>query len=214
MIAIITADIINSRTLVNQEIWITPLKKLLTSYGSTPEKWEIFRGDYFQIEIEDPKEALLLSLKIKALIKSIFVTEGQKKIAPIDVRMAIGLGTKEYVANRISESNGTAFINSGEKFEKLKKEKTTLAIQSSFPDFDYEMNLYLKLAVIQMDAWTVNSAVLFTTIFDDPEKKQTEIGAILGIGQNSVSGRFKRAHVDEILELEKMYRFKLKALTQ
>lgn len=214
MTAIITADIINSRKLVNQEIWIAPLKTLLKSYGSTPEKWEIFRGDYFQIEIEDAEEALLLALKIKALIKSISVTERQKKVSPIDVRMAIGLGTKEYAANRISESNGTAFIHSGEKFEKLKKEKTTLAVQSSFPNFDYEMNLYLKLAVIQMDAWTVNSAVLFTTLFEDPEKNQTEIGAILGIGQNSVSGRFKRAHVDEILELDKMYRYKLKALAQ
>lgn len=212
MIAIITADIINSRKLVNQEIWIAPLKKLLASYGATPEKWEIFRGDYFQIEIEDPSEALLVSLKIKALIKSIIASEEQKKTAPIDVRMAIGLGTKEYAAERISESNGTAFINSGEKFEKLKKEKTTLAIQSSYPNFDYEMNLYLKLAVIQMDAWTANSAALFTTLFEDPEKKQAEIGAILGIGQNSVSGRFKRAHVDEILELDKMYRHKLKEL--
>ena len=212
MIAIITADIINSRKLVNQEIWIAPLKKLLASYGATPEKWEIFRGDYFQIEIEDPSEALLVSLKIKALIKSIIASEEQKKTAPIDVRMAIGLGTKEYAAERISESNGTAFIHSGEKFEKLKKEKTTLAIQSSYPNFDYEMNLYLKLAVIQMDAWTANSAALFTTLFEDPEKKQAEIGAILGIGQNSVSGRFKRAHVDEILELDKMYRHKLKEL--
>jgi hypothetical protein len=212
MIAIITADIINSRKLVNQEIWIAPLKKLLDSYGSTPQKWEIFRGDYFQIEIENPNEALLASLKIKALIKSIVSVEEQKKTTPIDVRMAIGLGTKEYVADRISESNGSAFINSGEKFEKLKKEKTTLAIQSSFSNFDYEMNLYLKLATIQMDAWTANSAALFTTLFEDPEKKQAEIGAVLGIGQNSVSGRFKRAHVDEILELDKMYRYKLKEL--
>jgi len=211
MIAIITADIINSRKLVNQEIWITPLKKLLANYGSTPKQWEIYRGDYFQIEIDDANEALLLALKIKALIKSINVNE-VKKASTIDVRMAIGLGTKEYTAERISESNGTAFINSGEKFEKLKKEKTTLAIQSSFPNFDYEMNLYLKLAVIQMDAWTINSATLFTTLFEDPEKKQTEIGAILGIEQNSVSGRFKRAHVDEILELDKMYRFKLKQI--
>jgi hypothetical protein len=214
MIAIITADIINSRKLVNQEIWITPLKKLLTLYGTTPQKWEIFRGDYFQVEIENAQEALLVSLKIKALMKSIVATEGRKKATSIDVRMAIGLGTKEYVADRISESNGTAFVNSGEKFEKLKKEKTTLAIQSSFPNFDYEMNLYLKLAIIQMDAWTVNSATLFTTLFEDPEKKQIAIGAILGIGQNSVSGRFKRAHVDEILELDKMYRFKLKQLPQ
>lgn len=203
MIAIITADIINSRKLVNQEIWITPLKKLLFNYGSTPQKWEIYRGDYFQIEIDQPQQALLLALKIKALIKSIH---------SIDVRMAIGLGTKEYSADRISESNGSAFINSGEKFEKLKKEKTTLAIQSSFPDFDYEMNLYLKLACIQMDNWTINSATLFTILFEDAEKTQAEIGEILGIEQNSVSGRFKRAHVDEIQELDKMYRFKLKEI--
>jgi hypothetical protein len=214
MTAIITADIINSRKLVNQEIWITPLKKLLASYGATPKNWEIFRGDYFQIEIEDSNEALLVSLKIKALIKSIIVPDEQKKMTSIDVRMAIGLGTKEYTADRISESNGTAFIYSGTKFERLKKEKITLAIQSSFPDFDYEMNLYLKLAVIQMDAWTVNSAVLFNTLFEDPTRKQAEIGAILGIGQNSVSGRCKRAHVDEILELDKMYRFKLKKMIE
>ncbi len=212
MIAIITADIINSRKIVNQEIWIAPLKKLLANYGSTPQKWEIYRGDYFQIEIEEPTEALQLALKIKALIKGINIGEKQKKSNPIDVRMAIGLGTKEYTADRISESNGTAFINSGEKFEKLKKEKVTLAIQSSLANFDYEMNLYLKLACIQMDAWTINSATLFTTLFEDPEQNQTEIGAILGIEQNSVSGRFKRAHVEEIQELEKMYRFKLKEI--
>lgn len=212
MIAILTADIINSRKLVNQEIWINPLKELLVSYGETPKKWEILRGDYFQIEVEDPMEALLLSFKIKALMKSILVTQGQKRPSSIDVRMAIGLGTKEYSADRISESNGTAFIHSGEKFEKLKKEKTSLAIQSSFPNFDYEMNLYLKLALIQMDVWTVNSAVLLTTLFKNPERKQAEIGTILGIGQNSVSGRFKRACVDEILELDKMYRYKLKEL--
>ena len=123
MIAIITADIINSRTVVNQEIWIAPLKELLAKYGSTPQKWEIYRGDYFQIEIDEPQEALLLALKIKALIKSIPVDKEGKKANSIDVRMAIGLGTKEYTADRISESNGTAFINSGEKFEKLKKEK-------------------------------------------------------------------------------------------
>lgn len=69
MTAIITADIINSRKLVNQEIWITPLKKLLASYGATPKNWEIFRGDYFQIEIEDSNEALLVSLKNKSIDK-------------------------------------------------------------------------------------------------------------------------------------------------
>jgi hypothetical protein len=63
----------------------------------------------------------------------------------------IRLGIKEHATNRISEINRSAFVNSGEKFEKLKKEKLTLAIQSPDPNFDYEMNVYLKLALIQMD---------------------------------------------------------------
>ena len=69
MIAIITADIINSRKIVNQEIWIAPLKKLLANYGSTPQKWEIYRGDYFQIEIGvDNKEPYLFVLLIHEVL--------------------------------------------------------------------------------------------------------------------------------------------------
>lgn len=212
MIAIITADIINSRKLVNQDIWINPLKKILTEHGNTPKDWILFRGDYFQLEIKNPEQALQVALRIKALVKSIETEGNKKRIATIDVRIAIGLGEKTYESNSIAESNGSAYINSGEKFEKLKKEKTTIAIQSPFQKFDAEMNLYLKLAIIQMDAWTINSAELFSTIFENPNKNQTEIGEILGIEQNSVSGRFKRANVDEIIELEKMYRTKLKDL--
>ncbi|MVO09894.1 hypothetical protein GOQ30_12050 [Flavobacterium sp. TP390] len=214
MIAIITADIINSRKLTNQEVWINPLKNLLSQWGQTPKNWEIYRGDYFQVEIEKAEDAFLMALQIKALIKSTDSSKGKKRIATIDVRMAIGLGEKEYEATRISESNGSAFINSGEKFETLKKEKTTLAIKSTNPKFDDEMNLYFKLANIQMDSWSINSAQLWSTILENPEKKQFEIGEIIGIEQNSVSDRYKRANVEEILELEKMYRIKVKELSK
>ncbi len=69
-----------------------------------------------------------------------------KKISTIDVRMAIGIGEKTYSGKRVSESNGPAFIYSGEKFETLKKQNINLAIQSPWKDFDKEINLYLKLA--------------------------------------------------------------------
>lgn len=210
MIAILNGDIINSRKLINQDLWITPLKDLLNKYGKTPENWEIFRGDSFEIELVNPEEALVVALQIKALIKSIDISKGVKRNAAINVRIAIGLGEKDYTANRVSESNGSAFVHSGEKFERLKKEKTTLAIQSPFPKFDVEMNLYLKLALIQIDSWSINSAELFNSILSHPDKIQTEIGSILGIEQSSVSGRFKRANVEEILALEQMYRAKLK----
>lgn len=76
--------------------------------------WEIFRGDQFQLEVKNPENSLLVAIQIKALMKSL----------KLDVRMSIGIGEKTHNSKKISESNGTAFINSGELFERLKKKKS------------------------------------------------------------------------------------------
>jgi DNA-directed RNA polymerase specialized sigma subunit len=212
MIAIITGDIINSRKINKQDIWIKPLKELLRTWGRSPKQWEIFRGDFFQLELKDPAMALNAALRIKALIRSIDTSEGNKRISDLDVRMAIGIGSKDYGASRISESNGSAFVLSGEKFEKLKKEKLTLALNSPWKTFDKEINLYLKLACIQMDKWTISSGEFMEMLLRYPNKTQTEIGVILGIEQNSVSGRWSRANAQEIIEVEQMFKEKLKTL--
>ena len=63
-----------------------------------------------------------------------------------------------------------------------------------------------------MNKWTVPSAELMEIILRNPDVSQKEIGKRLGIKQNSVSGRWNRANVNEILEVERMYRKKIKAL--
>ena len=203
MIAIIKGDIIASRTLNNQEQWLQPLKTLLTKWGRTPQEWELVWGDFFQLEISSPEEALMRALEIKAVIK---------KTGSIDVRISIGIGEKTYVGTRISESNGPAFVNAGERFETLKKEKINLVIQSPWPDMDKEINLYLKLAGTIMDNWSASSAELMEIVLQKPEATQKEIGEMLGIKQNSVSGRWSRAKVSEIMEVEQMFRQKVKLL--
>src|SRR5687768_13196988 len=100
MIAVITGDIINSRQVEDQQIWLAPLKKVLGATGSTPQHWEIFRGDSFQVEVAEPENSFLLALKLKSAIRS---------IKGLDVRMAVGSGDKTFNAARISESNGPAF---------------------------------------------------------------------------------------------------------
>ncbi|MEX0968369.1 MAG: hypothetical protein WD077_14125 [Bacteroidia bacterium] len=210
MIAVIKGDIIASRKLTNPEKWLNPLKKLLGAWGKTPGQWELVWGDFFQLEIASAADALNKALEIKALVKSIDPVDANKKISTIDVRMAIGIGEKTYTAPRISESNGPAFINSGEKFEKLKQAKSTLAIQTPWEDFDEEINLYLKLAGTFMDSWSISSAELMKIVLEHPDATQEEIGAVLGIKQNSVSGRWKRAKADEVLEIENVFRKKLK----
>jgi DNA-directed RNA polymerase specialized sigma subunit len=209
MIAVIKGDIIASRKLINPEEWLFPLKDLMGHWGETPKEWELVWGDFFQLEIANPADALKKALQIKALIKSINPIDAGKKMSTIDVRMAVGIGEKEYSGSRISESNGPAFINAGEKFEKLKKEKTTLSIQSPWPDFDEEINLYLMLANTFMNGWSVSSAQLISLVFQNPNATQAEIGDMLGIKQSSVSGRWNRAKVDELMEVEKAFRKKM-----
>lgn len=212
MTAIITGDIINSRDLTSQDIWLKPLKQLLNKWGQTPKQWEIFRGDSFQLEIADPAESLLAALQIKALIKSLPYPDESKRSSPVDVRMAIGIGTKTHDAERISESNGEAFVRSGEKFEQLKSEMVTLAIKSPWAEWNVEMNLYLKLAGIQMDSWSISSGELMSEMLSNPDRTQTQIGEILHINQNSVSKRYKAANGEDILAMEKLFRKKLSQL--
>jgi len=111
MIAVITGDIINSRK-GKVETWLNLLKSTLEKYGKQPQDWEIYRGDSFQLSVPVEK-ALLAGLHIKSTIK---------QTKTYDVRIAIGIGEVKYKSQKITESNGSAYINSGECFESLKKQ--------------------------------------------------------------------------------------------
>jgi hypothetical protein len=202
MTSIITGDIVNSRKLPSN-IWIDGLKKLFNTKGENPIEWEIYRGDEFQLEIKNVEEALLAALEIKAYLKSI----------KLDARMSIGIGDKTYQADKISESNGTAFVRSGELFDTLKKQKTTLAINSDNPNIDSDINLMLRLGLTFMDNWLVQSAEFVLTAIQNKGLSQEEIGIKLGINQAAVSRRRKRAQFDLMMELDNYFRKKIKTIT-
>jgi len=202
MVSIITGDIVHSQKAA-PKIWLNALKEVLNKTGKSPLTWEIYRGDSFQLEVTDPAEALTRAIHIKASVKC---------IKDIDVRMAIGLGDKSHNADSITESNGTAFVLSGERYEQLAKEKLNMAIASPWKDFDKDMNLYIRLALIAMDTWTPNSSEIVKTVLEHTGKSQEELGKLLGIKQNAISNRLKRAYYEEIKELIEMYKTKLKML--
>ncbi|GGW66914.1 hypothetical protein DFQ11_103188 [Winogradskyella epiphytica] len=200
--SVITGDIIKSRTQEDTEIWLSTLKKALSYLCSNEAHWDIYRGDSFQIELKDVFSSFSAAVYIKACIK---VIHG------LDVRLAIGIGQKSYKGKSVSESGGDAFIYSGETLEKLKKEKVNLRIKSNNSQVDKELNLYFKLALIAMDRWTVNSAEVVKLSIEHPKALQAELGQIIGINQNAISTRQKRAYLDEILELDNLYRDKIKS---
>ena len=200
MISVILGDVINSRSITDHSQWLNPLKKLLSTCGSQPLNWEITRGDNFQLELPEPEFSLQMALRIKRLIKSLGIRD-------LDVRMSIGIGEKSFQGTRVSESNGEAFINCGEKFESLKKIKQNLAIKTPWPTVDTEINLLLRFASIIMDKWTPSSAeVMYLQLMAKKPLSQKDLIKILELNQSSVSERLTRARSEEILELELFYR--------
>jgi hypothetical protein len=155
MTSILTGDIINSRK-NDDNFWLKTLKEILNTFGESPKYWQIYRSDSFQVEIENCENAFYAALKLKSFLKS---TEN------IDVRIGIGIGKKEFNVDKITESNGEAFINSGLAFDNYLK-KQTIAIKTPWQELDDEFNIAFDLALLTMDSWTKNSAEVFKLSLD------------------------------------------------
>lgn len=190
--SVITGDIINSRKSPSNN-WLPVLREVLSQYGTEPLQWEIYRGDSFQLEVKAEK-ALFAAIHIKASLK---------QIKNVDVRMAIGIGEKTYSSEKVTESNGSAFVYSGECFEKLNK--NTLAICSSHLDFDQEINLNLSLALLTMDHWGGKSSKIIKTAIENPKSNQNELAQILNRSQSTISQSLKNAGYEEIMRLQNRY---------
>lgn len=203
MTSILTGDIINSRHKADPNSWLDILKDSLSYLEKNSNLWEIYRGDSFQIEIKDIQNSFEAALYLKACIKM---------VKGLDVRIAIGIGKKSFAGQSITESNGEAFQFSGETLETLKKEKVNLKIKTTNSKLDQELNLYFELALITMDNWTPNSAEIVKLSLEQPDALQQELARQIDISQNTVSDRQTRAKLDEILQLNAMYRHKINLL--
>ncbi|WP_318310281.1 transcriptional regulator [Flagellimonas crocea] len=199
MIAILTGDIKNSSEHKANK-WLPLLKEALIRYGKEPKDWEIYRGDSFQLQTT-PENALEAAIYIKACIK---------QIRQLDVRIGIGLGIKNYDAPHITESNGPAFVNSGECFENLKKQ--TLALKSDHKNFDETINLMLLLSTMTMDNWLPATSKTVKAAMEHPNANQSEIASKLGKSQSTISEALIRSGFDEVQKMIHFYKAQLAQL--
>lgn len=197
MICIITGDIVGSRKV--KDSWLADLKTALKVVSTQNSKWEIYRGDSFQVEVE-PESAVKTAAYIKACIR---VNK------PADVRMGIGIGAVKSKRKKLSESDGDAFVHSGGAFDSLKQAKVNLAIKTDFPEFDEEINVMIRLALITMDSWGIVAAEMVKLALEHENLLQSELAAISGRTQSSVSEALKRAHYSELMDMDKLFRKKL-----
>ena len=202
MIAILTGDMIASRKQFNTNLWLLPLKSWLAlHYGEQGIAWDIYRGDSFQLKLSRPADALKTAIQLKSMLKQ---TKG------IDVRIAIGIGNENYTSQKIMESQGSAFIRSGELVDNLKKRKQSMAISTGNENIDYELNVIIRLLLLTLDHWSPAEASLASLIFTKTQPIH-EYAQTLGISISTTSERKKRAHLQEIIDAEQFIRSKIEA---
>lgn len=201
MIAVLTGDIINSQN-ADTELWLQKLKALLGSWAKTPENWEIYRGDEFQYrcEIDD---VFWKIISIKSLIKT---------FENLDVRIAIGIGDEIFSSEKITESNGTAYVNSGKLLNEIKSDGRTLAIKTPNENINKDFNILFKWMALDFDNWTAVSAEIIQIFATDKSLNQEQVAQQLNISQSSVSQRLKRVNYDLIVETDKYFRKKIAQL--
>lgn len=197
--AIITGDIIKSQD-QGPEQWMEALKAVLSNFGTSPENWEVYRGDSFQLETT-PNKALYAALIIKAHLK---------QHSNLAVRLAIGIGEKTFKTSKITESNGSSFVNSGTCFENLKK--NTLAIKTQHEHLDQSLNVMFELASLTIDNWTSAAAQLIAYALKHPDHNQQRIAKHQKTTQSNVSQGLKRGGFEELSKLLQYYHTQIEIL--
>ena len=106
--AIITGDIVDSTKMdVDERNTMLCILQSLPDliFPLTKINLEIFRGDSFQIKVENPEESLRVALAVRACIRSFKFVYYNKQW---DARLSIGIGTMEYENATLATSDGEA----------------------------------------------------------------------------------------------------------
>lgn len=211
---IITGDIVASQAIapkMRQRLFADTDAFLLQLSNDWIRRYETYRGDSLQCEVQRPEEALRIALMIRCFFKAYIpgkgVTKGRKKqsakgyfATAFDIRLAVGIGEVDFIEKKkISSSDGQAFRLSGEALDDLKKENSRIAVKTLHPSFNEPIEAAILLLDAIMQKWTQNGAEVI--LYKLQNKKDDEIAALLNISQPAVNQRKKNAQWPAIEKL-------------
>ncbi|MEX0995484.1 MAG: hypothetical protein WDZ45_00385 [Flavobacteriaceae bacterium] len=200
MVAVLTADLINSRSYDKaflKEVLLV-LKKEFDAISKEHDAiFTLFRGDSFQGIIKHPEEALQIALRLKTAVLKVVNTAQQKSNVPVaDVRIAIGIGEADYNEKAIAESNGEAFHFSGLTLDAMKDENKKLSLKTSNENTNNEFKVSLKFLDSLAEKWSIASAEVVYYLLKG--LKEQQIADVLQRSQAAINLRKKAAGWEEV----------------
>lgn len=186
MKGVITGDVVGSTKINDFGKLPKLINDLITeiSLCCTKCKVEISRGDSFQVLVEDPKQALLVALLIRAGFRKSSIDLGNKDL---DVRLSVGIGEVSYMDEKIGQSNGEAFILSGHGFDNLTKAQR-LSVQTFSDSINSELKVETAFVDDIVSNWThLHGEIMYQSLLTDAT--QCELAEKLGTSQQNICKR-------------------------
>ncbi|HMU44282.1 MAG TPA: hypothetical protein PKA80_13365 [Ignavibacteriaceae bacterium] len=190
--AVITADIVNSTLLPQRSE-----KSLIATFVSIlkPYKYEFYRGDSFQVYMNEPENALKIIFQIRTAARRISLLH--------DVRASIGIAENSSTVTKLNDEKGDAFIESGRAFDYINKTGRRLILRSKSESINVALEVISRFADNLLTSLTSKQAeVVFELLLDNT---QIEAAKKLKKSQATVNKHVHSANWVDIVDLLENY---------
>ncbi|MAJ40022.1 MAG: hypothetical protein CMK62_08010 [Pseudoalteromonadaceae bacterium] len=133
MIGVISGDIIKSQKIPKQQYdaMLYQLEQSLRAICDKTSLWTIYRGDAFQLQINQSEQ----------LIKTAIIIYLHLKSAGYELRQSMALGEVDNPRSDIKTATGSAFVLSGQGLDKIANQRFSLQIAKHTLNEGFSLNL-------------------------------------------------------------------------
>jgi DNA-directed RNA polymerase specialized sigma24 family protein len=194
MKAVVTADIVNS-TLVKAANFNDLSDKIKAIYEK--DKIEFYRGDSFQVLVNDAQKVFLQSILSRLLAMQ--YSNKQK----VDIRMSISLGKLDSNSGKIGSNMDDLFVRSGRAFDKFQNSTRRLYVVSGNESIDFTFEIMAEYMDSLLENITPRQAEVLYYMLKG--MSQVEIARQLDKTTATINQHVKTARYTEIESLLKKF---------
>ncbi|GAB3033905.1 hypothetical protein [Bowmanella dokdonensis] len=151
--------------------------------------YNIYRGDAFQLLLNQPDQALHAALLIRLSLKS----------AQSDARISVGLGKVDNLRQDIKSATGEAFTLSGKGLEQM-DHLQRLKISSAASEFQFHMELLLRFADLLVGKTTARQAAALHEYLSLKDNSHQQIARRMNTSRVNVTKLLNQGHYELLSE--------------
>lgn len=180
---VITGDIVGSSQIMPE--FRGDLLTCLTTMGDelqciSPFRMELYRGDSFQLLVEDPTKAVKIAILLRA---GLIYHTPNKEYGMWDAKVSIGIGSIYFISDSIVTSDGEAFMYSGRQLDSMGKHR--LSIKTPWQDVNEELDVSTAFVDDIITGWSSKQAgMIYLSLRQNNAKK--EVAEISGTSIQNV----------------------------